>query len=76
MTKAAIVAVMRELDRPVSAEGLHGIWGKAKPLAAIDYHLATLVKAKVVEVVFGPELHFQLTPAERDTRVACRERCH
>ncbi len=58
--KAAIVAEMRELDRPVTSAEIHdkldGVWS----LLAIEYHLFTLVKVRAVEVVFGPELRFSL----------------
>jgi hypothetical protein len=58
--KAAIVAEMRELDRPVTSKDLYASLDRAWSLRAIEYHLSTLVKTKVVEVVFGPELHFSL----------------
>ena len=61
-TKASVIAVMGELDRPVTSSELHAIWHGEKPLATFNYHLSTLVKAGVAEVVFGPELHFQLKP--------------
>jgi hypothetical protein len=59
-TKLAIVAVMQELDRPVSSIELQAIWAEPKDLRIFEYHLCTLVKAKVAEVVYGPELHFGL----------------
>lgn len=59
-TKLAIVAVMQELDRPVSSLELQAIWAEHKDLKVFEYHLSTLVKAKVAEVVYGPELHFRL----------------
>jgi hypothetical protein len=58
--KAAIVAEMRELDRPVTSKELYARLGRAWSLRAIEYHLSALVKTKVVEIVFGPELHFSL----------------
>ena len=66
-TKALIVAVMGEFDRPMTSAELFGIWDGTKPLRVIEYHLSTLVRANVAEVVFGPELHFQLVPAPGDT---------
>jgi len=60
-TKQAIVAVMREVDRPVTSSELQAIWAEPKALEIFEYHLCTLVKAKVAEVVYGPELHFRLT---------------
>jgi hypothetical protein len=62
-TKLAIVAVMQELDRPVSSSEIQEIWAERKDLKIFEYHLSTLVKAKVVEVAYGPELHF--LPCER-----------
>jgi hypothetical protein len=60
-TKLAIVAVMQPLDGPVSSIGLQKIWAEHKALEIFEYHLSTLVKARVVEMVFGcSELHFRL----------------
>lgn len=59
--KAAIVAEMGELDRPVTSKELYARLDRAWSLKAIEYHLSTLVKTMVVEVVLGPELHFSLT---------------
>lgn len=72
--KTAIVAEMRELDRPVPSKELHPNLGGAWSLEAIEYHLSTLVKTRVAEIVFGPELHFSLTEAggEGSTRERCR----
>jgi len=57
----AVVAVMQELDRPVTSSELQRVWADHKDLKIFEYHLCTLVKAKVAEVVYGPELHFRLT---------------
>ena len=65
-TKALMIAVMGEFDRPMTSAELYGIWDGTKSLKAIEYHLSTLAMAKVVEVVFGPELHFQLVPVIGD----------
>ncbi len=59
-TKTAIIAVMAEFDRPVTSAELYAVFDGERSLGAIEYHLLTLVKAKVVEVVYGPELHFAL----------------
>lgn len=59
--KKAIVAEMRELDRPVTANELYARLDRAWSLKAIKYHLSALVKTRVVEIVFGPELRFSLT---------------
>jgi hypothetical protein len=64
-TKLAIVAVMQELDRPITSTELQVIWAEHKDLKIFEYHLCTLVKAKVMEVVYGPELHFRLTAESR-----------
>jgi hypothetical protein len=71
--KKAIVAEMRELDRPVTSKELYARLDRAWSLKAIEYHLSTLVKTGVVEIVFGPELHFSLT--ENRTKGSTRERC-
>ncbi len=63
-TKLAIVAVMQELGRPVTSSELQRVWADHKDLKIFEYHLSTLVKAKVAEVVYGPELHFRLSGAE------------
>jgi hypothetical protein len=62
-----MIAVMGEFDRPMTSAELYAIWDGTKPLRAIEYHLSTLVKAKVAEVVLGPELHFQLVPVPGNT---------
>lgn len=74
-TKGLIVAVMREFDRPITSSELYAIWNGTKPLKTFEYHLSTLVKAKVAEVVFGPELHFQLVGETTEPTPSVRERC-
>jgi hypothetical protein len=59
-TKLAIIAVMQQLGSPVTSIELQKIWAEHKALEIFEYHLSTLVKAKVVEVAYGPELHFRL----------------
>jgi predicted HTH transcriptional regulator len=71
--KTAIVAEMRALDRPVTSQELHARLDRAWSLEAIEYHLSTLVKAGVAEIVFGPELRFRLT--EGGGKGSTRERC-
>lgn len=71
--KKAIVAKMRELDHPVTSKELYAKLDCAWSLKAIEYHLSTLVKTGVVEIVFGPELHFSLT--ESETKGFAREQC-
>jgi len=52
---------MQQLGGPVSSIELQRIWPEHKALEIFDYHLSTLGKARVVEMVFGhPELHFRL----------------
>jgi len=72
--KTAIVAEMGELGRPATSKELYARLDRAWSLKAIEYHLSTLVKTKVLEIVFGPELHFSLTKSgvERFTRERCR----
>jgi hypothetical protein len=59
-TKLAIIAVMQQLDSSVTSTEFQKIWAEHKALKIFEYHLCTLVKAKVVEVAYGPELHFRL----------------
>jgi hypothetical protein len=59
-TKLAIVAVMQQFGSPVTSSQLQKIWAEHKALEIFEYHLSTLVKAKVVEVAYGPELHFRI----------------
>jgi hypothetical protein len=63
--KAAIVAEMEALDRPVTSKELYARLNRAWSLKAIKYHLSTLVKTKVVEIVLGLELHFRLTAGSK-----------
>jgi hypothetical protein len=70
--KAAIAAEMWGRDRPVTSKELQKNLGRAWSLEAIEYHLSTLVKTGVVEIVFGPELHFSLTESGEGF---ARERC-
>jgi hypothetical protein len=74
-TKLAIVAVMQELDRPVSSIELQTIWAERKDLRIYEYHLSTLVKARVAEVVYGLELRFQLVSRAHAGELSGRERC-
>jgi hypothetical protein len=75
-TKLHIIAVTGELDRPVLAAELCAFWSRSKSLSVFDYHLCTLVKAGVAEVVIGPELHFRLRePVESGHSKLSRERC-
>jgi hypothetical protein len=60
-----MIAVMSEFDRPMTSAELYAIFDGERSLKAIEYHLCTLVKAKVAEVVYGPELHFRLTAGGR-----------
>jgi hypothetical protein len=71
--KKAIIAEMGELDRPVTSKELYARLDRAWSLKAIEYHLSTLVKTGVVEIVFGPELRFSLT--ESGIKRFNRERC-
>lgn len=74
-TKRAIIAVMQQLDSPVTSTELQKIWAEHKALEIFEYHLSTLVKARVVEVVYGPELHFRLTAKSKGPESLVRERC-
>lgn len=68
--KEAIIAEMRELNRPVTSKELYAKLDRAWSLKGIEYHLDTLRKTRIVEVVLGPELHFSLT--ESRTKERCR----
>ncbi|MDX6608648.1 MAG: hypothetical protein QOF85_573 [Solirubrobacterales bacterium] len=57
--KNAIVAEMQKLDRPVTSKELYARLDRAWSLKAIEYHLSSLVKTKVVGLVIGPELRFR-----------------
>lgn len=60
-TKLALVAVMLELDRPVTSSEFRGLLLQRKPYSIFKYHLSTLVKARVAELVVDPdELRFRL----------------
>lgn len=63
-TRALIVAVIGQFGRSMSSAELCAIWDGTKPLQVIEYHLSTLVKAGVAEVVYGPELRFCLVAIE------------
>jgi hypothetical protein len=73
-TKLAIVAVMSEFDCPMTSNELYGIFDGERSLKTIEYHLPTLVKATVAEVVFGPELHFRLVRGTQGGEPSFRER--
>jgi hypothetical protein len=73
--KAAIVAEMRELNRPVTSEELHKNLNGAWSLTEIEFDLSTLVKEEVVEVAYGPELHFSLVDGGGGTKGFTKERC-
>jgi hypothetical protein len=73
-TKLAIAAVMQEVDRPVTSGELQMIWAEHKDLKIFEYHLSTLVKAGVAEVVYGPELYFRLVSKGQAGEPSVRER--
>lgn len=73
--KVAIIAEMRKLNRPVTSKLLYAKLERAWSLRAIEYHLDTLRKTGIVEVVFGPELHFDLIYKEGRITGLTRERC-
>jgi hypothetical protein len=51
---------MQQLDSPVTSSELQKFWADHKALGIFEYHLSTLAMARVVEVAYGPELHFRL----------------
>jgi hypothetical protein len=70
--KLAIVAKMRELDRPVTSKELYAELDRAWSLKAIEYHLDTLRKTGIVEILVGPELHFSLLDSRAETKGSTR----
>jgi hypothetical protein len=61
-TKLAMIAVMQQLDSPVSSIELQRIWAEHKELSIFEYHLSTLVSARVAEIVIdGSELRFRMS---------------
>jgi len=71
--RVAIVTEMHELNRPVAAKELYARLDRAWSLEAIERHLVTLVKSRIIEVVYRSELHFSLTGT--GTKGITRERC-
>lgn len=59
-TKLAIVAVMHAFGRPVTVKELSWVWGDCKSPSILEYHLRSLVKLGIAEIVGGPELRFDL----------------
>jgi hypothetical protein len=51
---------MYAFGRPVTEQELRSVWGKYKRPEILKYHLRTLLEAKVVEIVRGPELQYDL----------------
>jgi hypothetical protein len=75
-TKALMVAVMAEFGRPVTSAEVYAVWDGTKSLQAIEFHLSTLVKANVAELVFGQtELRFRLLSEDEEAELFFRERC-
>lgn len=74
-TKLSIIAALEELDRPATSAEIYGMLDGTRSLSVIEYHLVTLVKAKDVEVVYGPELRFQLIPGSDALDQLRREQC-
>jgi hypothetical protein len=50
----------------MTSKELHARLGATKSLTVIEYHLCTLVEARVAKLILGTELRFQL----KSTRVA------
>jgi hypothetical protein len=62
-TKLAIAAELWRSGLPMTSGEVREALETLLPLAAVEYHLCTLVETKVAEVVIGPELHFQFVPS-------------
>lgn len=65
-TKLAIVAVMLELDRPVTSSELRVLMDECRGLSILEYHLSTLVEMRVAMLVVDTdELRFRLDGSNR-----------
>jgi hypothetical protein len=71
--KKAIVTELGELDRAATSKEVYKRLDRVWSLKAIEYHLDSLRKIGILEVVLGPELHFSLT--DSGTKWFARERC-
>jgi hypothetical protein len=66
--RLAIVAEMRELNRPATSKELYARLDRAWSLKAIEFHLSVLVRKRVVKIVVGRELLFSLVDSEGGSR--------
>ncbi len=57
--KLAIAAELWRTGHPMPSSEVREVLGETMPLAAVEYHLSTLVMAGVVKPLFGPEIYFQ-----------------
>jgi hypothetical protein len=57
--KLAIADAMERAGHPVTSEEMQEALENSMPLAAIEYHLSTLVSAGAARVLFGSEVYFQ-----------------
>jgi hypothetical protein len=60
--KLAIAAELWRTGHPMSSSEVREVLGEIMPLAAVEYHLSTLVMAGVAKPLFGPEIYFQSVP--------------
>lgn len=68
-TKMGIVGVIQVLGRVTTSHELWLIWGGSKSQAAFDYHLSTLVRAGVLELLTdGRELGLRLVEGRSPPR--------
>jgi hypothetical protein len=51
---------MHEFGSAVTVQELSWVWGEYKNPSILEYHLRSLVKLGVVEIVGGPDLRFGL----------------
>jgi hypothetical protein len=58
--KLAVAAEMKKAGHPVTAEEMYEVLAELMPLAALEYHLSTLVMAGVAKPLFGPEIYFPI----------------
>jgi hypothetical protein len=57
--KLVIASELRRTDHPMTSSEIRDVLGEIMPLAAVEYHLSTLVEAGGAKPLFGPEIYFQ-----------------
>lgn len=57
--KLSIATKLRRTGHPMTSGEIRDVLEEEMPLAAVEYHLSTLVKVGVAQPLFGPEIYFQ-----------------